>query len=147
MKVKEEIKEKFIEAMISLSRSLKNETESCGKLCGGVNEKELTVISFVGQKKNVKMSDIADNINAPVSTLTNIVDKLVDRKFLSRDHSGEDRRVINVTLGPAGKDAYKNLLTQKKKVAERMLSHLSEKDQALVIKHLNDVAAGIVTPK
>jgi DNA-binding MarR family transcriptional regulator len=147
MKVKEENKEQFIDAMFNLVRSIKNETENCGKLCGGVNEKELTVIVFVGQHKNVKMSDIADNIEAPMSTLTNIIDKLVEKKLINRDHSGEDRRVINVSLTAAGKEAYKNVLTHKKKVAERMLSQLTEKEQALVIKYLNDLAVAIATPK
>ena len=147
MKVKEENKEKFFNAMVNLGRSMKNETERCGELCGGVNEKELTVIVFVGQHKNVKMSDIADNIAAPMSTLTSVVDKLVEKNLINREHSGEDRRVINVSLSTAGKEAYKNLLTQKKKVADRMLSQLSEKDQALFIKYLNDLAATIAAPK
>lgn len=146
MKVKEENKERFVSAMFDLVRAIKNETDNCGKLCGGLNEKELIIIVYTGQNQNVKMTDIADNIAAPMSTLTNIVDKLVERKFLTRDHSGEDRRVINVSLTSAGKAAYKNILTQKKLVAERTLSSLNEKDQGAVIKLLQSLAATIVTP-
>ncbi len=146
MKVKEENKDKFLSAMFNLVRSIKNETENCGKICGGVNEKELTVIVFVGEHKNVKMSEIADSVKAPMSTLTSIVDKLVEKDLINRDHSGEDRRVINVSLTAAGKEAYKNVLIQKKKVAERMLAQLSEKEQTMVIKYLNDLADVIKTP-
>jgi DNA-binding MarR family transcriptional regulator len=145
MKVKEENKEKFVYAMIDLVRSIKNETENCGKLCGGVNERELTIIVFLGQNKNVRMSDIANNVDAPMSTLTNVMDKLVEKKLINRDHSGEDRRVINVSLTQAGKDAYRNVLNQKKKVAERMLSQLSDKDQTKAINYLTDLASVIRT--
>jgi DNA-binding MarR family transcriptional regulator len=140
MKVKEENKEKFAAALSNVVRAIKNETEHCGKLCGGLNEKEMTVIVFVGERQHVKMSDIADNIAAPMSTLTNVVDKLVEKKLLNRDHSIDDRRVINVSLATDGKAAYKSLLGQKKKVAERALSNLSEKDQALMIKYLGELA-------
>ena len=80
-----------------------------------LNEKELVVVYLVGEKQNIKMSEIAANIDAPMSTLTNIVDKLVEKKILSRGHSSEDRRVINVFLDSAGKAAYKTMVNQKKK--------------------------------
>jgi len=146
MKLKEENKENFANAMLNLGMAFKNETENCGKLCGGVNEKELMVIAFVGQNKNVKMSQIADNIFAPMSTLTNIVDKLVERDLINRDHSGEDRRVINVSLSAKGKTAYSKLVEKKKKIAESVLTQLDEKEQTLLIKHLNLLAKELKTP-
>lgn len=141
MKVKEENKEKFAEAMLNLVQAIKNNTEDCGKLCGGVNEKELTVIAFVGQNKNVKMSDIADNIVAPMSTLTSIVDRLVEKNLITRDHSGEDRRVINVSLSTAGKAAYNKVMDKKTRIAEAVLSKLNEKEQVLISKYLNLLVA------
>jgi DNA-binding MarR family transcriptional regulator len=141
MKVKEENKSGFAEAMIRLANAMKNETENCAKMCGVVTEKELTVIFFVGKNKHVKMSDIAANIDAPMSTLTSIVDKLVEKKLLSRDHSGEDRRVVNVSLAPTGKTAFGKLIDKQKKVAEVVLSQLNEKEQALITKHLNLIVA------
>jgi len=137
MKLKEENKRKFAKAMIGLSKALKVEGEKCSQLCGVVTEKEVTVIDFVGGLGNVKMSDIADNIDAPMSTITSIIDKLVEKKLINRDHSGEDRRVVNVSLTAIGKAAYKKLCTKKDKLAENVLSQLNEKDQALIIKHLD----------
>jgi DNA-binding MarR family transcriptional regulator len=147
MKVKDENKEKFANAMVNLVQAIKNNTENCGKLCGGVNEKELTVIVFVGQNQNVKMSDIADNIVAPMSTLTSIVDKLVEKNLINRDHSGEDRRVINVSLSSVGKAAYNKVVEKKKKIAETVLSKLNDKEQVLISKYLNLLASEMQTPK
>jgi DNA-binding MarR family transcriptional regulator len=141
MKVKEENKNKFIAALQHLVRAIKSETEKCSEVCGGVSEKELTVVGFVGQNRNVKMSDIADNIESPMSTLTNIVDKLVEKGFLEREHSSEDRRAINVTLSAKGKASYKSLITQKHLIAEDLLSQYSEKEQAEFLKHVNLLAS------
>jgi DNA-binding MarR family transcriptional regulator len=140
MKIKEEIKEEFASAMVRLAQAIKNEGEICAKLCGVVTEKELTVIDFVGQHKNVKMSYIADNIMAPISTLTSIVDKLVERNLINRDHSGEDRRVVNVSLSSNGKAAYKKLMNKKGKMAEAVLSKLNDEEQVLITKHLKMLA-------
>lgn len=139
--MKEKNKEDFANSILNLGQAYKNETESCGKLCGGVNEKELMVIVFVGQNENVKMSDIADTIVAPMSTLTNIVDKLVEKDFLKRDHSGDDRRVINVSLSTEGKIAYGKLSEKKNKIAMGVLSKLDENEQVLITKYLNLLAS------
>ena len=146
MKLKEENKQKFAKVMISMSRALKVEAEKCSQLCGVVTEKEVIVIDFVGGHGNVKMSDIADNIDAPMSTITSIIDKLVEKKLINRDHSGEDRRVVNVSLTASGKAAYKRLCTKKDKLAENVLSQLNERDQALIIKHLDLIVGEMSKP-
>jgi DNA-binding MarR family transcriptional regulator len=147
MKLKDENKENLSMAMINLTQAFRNESEICGKLCGGVNEKELMVIAFVGQHKSVKMSDIADFIVSPMSTLTSIVDKLVERGLINRDHSGEDRRVINVSLTATGKIGYQKVTERKNKIAMSVLSQLSEKEQISISKHLNLLANELKTVK
>ncbi|MFA6245431.1 MAG: MarR family transcriptional regulator [Mucilaginibacter sp.] len=143
MNVRDENNDKFIVALFSLTQAIKRESENCGKACGGLNEKELVVVYLVGQKQNIKMSEIAANIDAPMSTLTNIVDKLVEKKILSREHSTEDRRVINVLLDAAGVKAYKTMLNQKKNISERVLSQFDEHTQDFVIKHMHALASSL----
>lgn len=147
MKVKEEIKERFVNVLQDLVLALKSESDNCSMVCGGLNEKELLVLTFVGQNQVVKMSDIADNIDAPMSTLTNIVDKLVEKDFLAREHSSEDRRAINVTLAATGKAAYKTLIGQKKKTADKLLSKYTEKEQALFLDHIELLTSYLGTKK
>jgi DNA-binding MarR family transcriptional regulator len=144
MKVKEDNKEFFAESIFNLFRAIKSESEDCGRLCGGLNDKELIIIIYIGKNDNVKMSDISENIEAPMSTLTNIVDKLVERKYLTRDHSAEDRRVINVSLTSNGKAAYKAVLTKRKRIAEKILSQLNEKEQTIFISHLNLLTSSVI---
>ena len=143
MPLAEEKKALFISTLFNLVRSLKNESETCCKLCGPVSEKELFIIVFVGQNEQVSMSDLAGNLEAPLSTLTSIVDKLVEKKYLLRWHSEEDRRVVRVALGKKGKESYRIFLQQKHKLAEKVLSQLSEKEQTNLMKAIDSLATSI----
>jgi len=147
MKVSKENKEKFIDSLQNLVRSIKNEAERCSEVCGVLNEKEMIVMGYVGQHGSVKMSDIAESIDAPMSTLTSIVDKLVEKKVLTREHSMDDRRAINVTLTQNGKNSYKTLIDQKMKTGEKLLSQLNEKDQAVFLGYMDLLASYLGSKK
>ena len=128
--------EKFISAMFNLSNAIKSESELCCKMCGGLNEKELFIIAFIGEKRSVKMSAIADYLQAPLSTLTTIVDKLVTNKFLLRYNSNDDRRVVKVELDQKGKTSYKEFKNRREIMANKVLGHLSAAEQATLIANI-----------
>jgi DNA-binding MarR family transcriptional regulator len=135
--------EKFISAMFNLSNAIKSESEHCCKICGDLNEKELFVIAFIGENRSVKMSDIADYLQAPLSTLTTIVDKLVANKFLVRYNSNDDRRVVKVELDRKGKASYKEFNYRREIVAKKVLGRLSEAEQATLIANLAQLVNSI----
>ena len=135
--------EKFLSAMYNLSIAIKSESEHCCKICGDLNEKELFIIAFIGEKKSVKMSDIADYIQAPLSTLTTIVDKLVTNKFLLRYNSNDDRRVVKVELDRKGKASYKEFKNRREIMANKVLGHLSEAEQETLIANLTQLVTSI----
>ena len=135
--------EKFMSVMFNLSSAMKSESEHCCKICGDLNEKELFIIAFIGESRSVKMSDIADNIQAPLSTLTTIVDKLVANKFLLRYNSNDDRRVVKVELDMKGKASYKEFKNRKENMAKKVLGHLSDAEQETLIANLTQLVTSI----
>ena len=145
MSAKDDKMNQFVSAMLSLTSAIKCESEHCCQLCGDVNEKELMIIVFVGHNKSVKMSEIADNLKAPLSTLTSIADKLVANKFLVRHNSDEDRRVVKVALGEKGLESYETFLTRKKAMTKKVLSRFNEKEHNTLINHISKLAAAIVS--
>ena len=145
MSAKDDKMNQFISAMFNLTSAIKCESERCCNICGEINEKELMILAFVGDNKSVKMSEIADYLNAPLSTLTSIADKLVAKKFLVRHNSDEDRRVVNVALGEKGLESFKAFLTRKKVMTKKVLSHFNEKEHNTLINDINRLAAAIVS--
>ena len=135
--------EKFISVMYNLSSAIKSESEHCCKLCGNLNEKELFIIAFIGEKKSVKMSDIADYLQAPLSTLTTIIDKLVTNKFLLRYNSNDDRRVVKVELDRKGKTSFKEFKNRREIMADKVLGHLSEAEQQTLITNLTQLVTSM----
>jgi DNA-binding MarR family transcriptional regulator len=144
MKVKDDTKEEMMNAMFNLVKAINKEADNCGKACGGFNEKEQIILLYLGKNQEVKMSDLASTIDAPVSTITSIVNKLVEKDLLNRDHSVEDRRIINVSLTAKGKTAFKKIRDQKDELSDAMLSKLSEKDQAAMIKYVKILASSLI---
>ena len=145
MPAKEDNIDQFISAMFNLSNAMESDFEHCCKICGGINKKELVIIAFVGDNKSVKMSEIADYLKAPLSTLTSIADKLVANKFLVRHNSDEDRRVVKVGLGVKGLESYEAFLTRKKAMTKKVLAQFSEKEHNTLISHISQLAAAIVS--
>lgn len=145
--VKEEIKDRFVTSMLRFVNAVKGESAACSEICGGFNEKELQVIVFVGQNTDAKMTDISENLNSPLSTLTSVVDKLVEKKFLTRVHSVEDRRVVNVTLTPKGKNSYKTFLNRRDNMAEKVLSLYTREEQGVFIGFLDKMSTAIESLK
>lgn len=143
MVVAAENEEKFLSVMFNLNNAIKSESELCCKACGGLNEKELFIIAFIGENKSVKMSAIADNIQAPLSTLTTIVDKLVTNKFLLRYNAHDDRRVVKAELDRKGKAAYKEFKNRRAIMAKKVLGHLSETEQETLIANISQLATSI----
>ena len=147
MTVKEDIKDQFVTSMLRFVNAVKGESEVCSEICGGFNEKELQVVVFVGQHTSVKMTDISENLNSPLSTLTSVVDKLVEKKFLTRVHSDEDRRVVNVALTVKGKNSFKTFLNRQDERAERILSQYNATEQVNFIGYLGKMTAVIESMK
>lgn len=147
MAVKEDIRDRFVTSMLRFVNAVKDESEVCSEICGGFNEKELQVVVFVGQHTSVKMTEISENLNSPLSTLTSVVDKLVERKFLTRVHSDEDRRVVNVALTVKGKNSFKTFLDRKDEMAEKILSQYNAAEQAHFIGYLGKMTTTIESMK
>jgi DNA-binding MarR family transcriptional regulator len=134
---------RLVHAMFNLMHRMKKGMEDCSLLCGNLSEKEFLIVNLVGQQQNVKMSDLSDNLSAPLSTLTSIVDKLVERKYLSRYHSNEDRRVVLVTLASNGKNTFDTFMSQKQEMAKKILSHFKLQDQENLIGYLEEIPSAL----
>ena len=137
--IKEEYINRFIYALFNLMNGMKKGMDNCCAMCGDISEKEFMLINYVGQKQSTKMSDLANSLSAPLSTVTSIVDKLVKKKFLDRYHSSDDRRVVFVTLASNGKQAFQTFIAQKQEIAKNVLSNFKTLDQENLIQYLEKI--------
>ena len=125
--------------MVDLLGMMKECGDNCCERFGGMSHKEFSIINYVGQFHDVRMKDIAEHMNAPISTLTSIVDKLVEGNYLTRYHSAEDRRVVMVTLAKAGRGLFDLCVAKTGDLAAIVLSEYEEADQDVYIAFLERI--------
>jgi len=139
MQISADRTKRFIGAMVNLIGMMKANADDCCEKFGGMSHKEFSIINYVGQFHDVRMKDIAEHMNAPISTLTSIVDKLVDGNYLARYHSAEDRRVVMVTLAKGGKGLFDMCVTKTGELATIVLSEYEEAEQDKYIAFLESI--------
>jgi len=104
----------------------------------GKNEKKLgftqlqakTILSLL-HHDSTKMSILQKELNTTPSTMTSIINNLEKRKLVSRTHSMEDKRVINVELTKEGLNLGLQLRKETNKTFLQQLSKLSKDEEKL----------------
>ena len=89
---------------------------------------ELFAMLVVDRHGEVIMSKISDEINVSMSTATGIVDRLVKKKYLIRERSELDRRIVLIKLTEKGKNTIENLKNSISKYLNRMYEILTEEE-------------------
>ena len=120
-----------------------------GKIFAGFelsfNDTTLTKLDFLalevlGKREHFIMSELTERLSVALSSATGIIDRLVEKGYVARSRTEEDRRIVQVRLTEKGA----NLLADKKRRAmlmvERMLSCLGEQEQEELICLLEKVA-------
>ena len=113
--------------------------ESSGEAVN-LNKQECRVINVVGQFQPLMMREIAARAKLSITNTTGIVDKLVNRKYLHRDRSEEDRRIVRICLTPEGEKIYAMEIENYRKVSSAILNGLEELEQQEMLRMMRKVA-------
>ncbi|MDP4144190.1 MAG: MarR family transcriptional regulator [Bacillota bacterium] len=100
------------------------------------SKSELFTLVLIDKKREITMSELAEYINAPMSTTTGVVDRLVKNKFLKRERSEEDRRIVVIRLTDKGKELVNELKEVMLKYINIIFENLTEEEKQLLMKIL-----------
>jgi DNA-binding MarR family transcriptional regulator len=95
--------------------------------------KTLLVLHGLG---HASMHELADALGAGVSTLSGIVDRLVEQGLVARDEDPRDRRVVIGKLTPHGEELVDRLVVALRGRLGRVLDRLTEDELRLVANGL-----------
>ncbi|AFQ43935.1 MarR family winged helix-turn-helix transcriptional regulator [Desulfosporosinus meridiei] len=99
-----------------------------------VSKTELLAMLIVDRYGEVIMSQISDYLNAPLSTTTGLVNRLVKNGYLQRERSEEDRRIVTIQLTDKGKTMMRELKATIESYLERFNALLSAEERQLLFK-------------
>ena len=134
---------RLIDAMQKLILKMQEVENTCLTLTQDISKKELALISLIGKKKEVIMTEASDYLEVPMSTATGIVDKLVNKGYLVRHHSHEDRRIVKVGCSKYGSEACSLVHKMVMKMGKTILNDLSDNDQDNLVSLLEKVSGNL----
>ncbi len=109
------------------------------KLTEGLTITEIHTIVAVGLHEVNPMNVVAARLGVTLATLTTAVNKLVDKGFISRTRSEDDRRKVLVSLTKRGKQVYRAHGLFHKKMIDEALAALTEEEERVFVHALAKV--------
>ena len=98
---------------------------------------DMHVIEAIGLGDGNNMSSIAKKLNITVGSLTTAMNSLVNKKYVERRRSEEDRRVVFVKLTDRGVKAYRHHEDYHRQMTRAILDKLDEADIPVLVKTLD----------
>lgn len=98
---------------------------------------DMHVIESIGLGEDSNMSTIAKKLNITVGSLTTAMNSLVNKKYVVRKRSEEDRRVVYVMLTDKGRAAYQHHEDYHRQMTQAILDKLSEEEIPVLVKTLD----------
>ncbi len=102
-----------------------------------ISNNDMHVIEAIGMGEGGNMSSIAKKLNITVGSLTIAMNSLVNKKYVERKRSDEDRRVVYVKLTPKGKQAYRHHEDYHERMTQAILEKLDETELPVLMKMLD----------
>lgn len=106
----------------------------------GLTPPQFYVLATIGYAGGLPFGEIGTKMMVTVSNLTGIVDRLEEKKLVSRERDENDRRVVHVVLTDKGAKLYKSTIPLfEKSVAEVFapLDGAQQKELSALLRKLN----------
>ena len=111
------------------------------KLTEGLTITEIHTIVAVGLHETNPMNVVAARLGVTLATLTTAVNKLVDKGFLTRTRSEDDRRKVLISLTKRGKQVYRAHGLFHRKMIDQALADLTDEEERVFACALGKVKA------
>jgi DNA-binding MarR family transcriptional regulator len=90
---------------------------------------EVKMVEILGAHGSMIMTELAEAARLSLSTVTGVMDGLVEKKIVKRDRSEEDRRIVKVQLTSEGEKIYEQALEVRLRMVRGMLGALDREEQ------------------
>ena len=105
-----------------------------------ITNNDMHIIEAVGLSGENTMSVVAKKLGITAGSLTTSVNSLVNKKYVTRQRSEEDRRVVFLQLTAKGKRAYEHHREYHRQMTEAVISRLDENEVPVLIKTLTGLS-------
>ncbi len=112
-----------------------------------MSKQEVLALMLIDQRGEMIMSQLAEQINIPMSTATGIMDRLVKKGYLLRERDESDRRVVALKLSAHGKILIDGLKEKISGYLGKIYESLTEEERDCLFRIINKVIQVLQTPE
>lgn len=103
--------------------------------CAGVTLAQCLVILEVEEARSVSVGNLASRLRLDDSTLSRTIEGLVQRDLVDRSRDGEDRRVVQVRLTPAGESICEAIHRQNDEIYRAVFRRIPSSGRREVVRN------------
>lgn len=105
------------------------------------SESELTSLRYINEARECIVSDVTRLLGVVPTTTTSLINRLEQKKLVSRKRTDRNRRIVLVSLTKAGKNVVREFEKEEDARSEKLLSYLTEQEQDVYIKIIEKLAS------
>jgi DNA-binding MarR family transcriptional regulator len=111
--------------------------------CCGISVSQCYALDALGEHGEMTMVQLARKMFLDKSTMTRVVDGLVQRELAARRFDDTDRRIIWVTLTAAGRKLLEEIRAQQINSFRQILEHISPPERQHLIAVLESLSSAV----
>lgn len=100
---------------------------------GAITLPQLWVLRYLSRQPRYPMRELADFMKMGLSSLTGMVDRLVNQGLVERRRTEEDRRLVFVAITPRGRKILKEILNQRRQTTFRIFESLTAEERSIYL--------------
>jgi DNA-binding MarR family transcriptional regulator len=101
------------------------------------------ILQALMMQRELRMNDLARFLGLSKANCSGLVDRLVKKDLLEREHGVEDRRVVLVRLTPRGQAVARGLAKVQRQGLAQMMRRIPEQNLKVFIETLEQMAMGM----
>ncbi len=105
-----------------------------------ISNNDMHIIERIGIEEGDNMSSIAKKLKITVGSLTTAMNNLVNKGYVVRERSEQDRRVVYIQLTEKGKRAYHHHAKFHEAMTNAAVAHLKEEELPILVKTLKGLS-------
>ena len=105
-----------------------------------ISNNDMHIIEAVGLGDDSTMSMVARKLGITAGSLTTSVNSLVNKKYIIRERSETDRRVVYIRLTEKGRRAYRHHEDFHMQMTDAVIQKLDEKEIPVLLKTLESLS-------
>jgi DNA-binding MarR family transcriptional regulator len=106
-------REQHIQTIIEILAKCQRPALSSVRKASGLSHAQLGMLYLLFYHKQASVKETADYLGVTKSAVTQLADLLVDKGFVARRNDPQDRRIVRMSLTPAGAQELKKLAKHK----------------------------------